>query len=47
MLSPTVLGVIICVTAAILEGAPVGTGARQRLAQLRMPPIPHHSHFGL
>ena len=35
MLSPTVLGVIICVTAAILEGAPVGTGARQRLAQLQ------------
>jgi tryptophan-rich sensory protein len=38
MLSPTVLGVIICVTAAILEGALAGTGARQRLAQLRMPP---------
>jgi translocator protein len=38
MLSPTVLGVIICVTVAILEGALAGTGARQRLAQLRMPP---------
>lgn len=38
MLSPTVLGVIICVTAAILEGALARTGARQRLAQLRMPP---------
>jgi len=38
MLSPTVLGVIICVTAAILEGALAGTGARQWLAQLRMPP---------
>jgi hypothetical protein len=38
MLSPTVLGVIICVTAAVLEGALAGTGARQRLAQLRMPP---------
>jgi translocator protein len=38
MLSPTVLGVIICVAAAILEGALAGTGARQRLAQLRMPP---------
>ena len=38
MLSPTVFGVIICVTAAILEGARAGTGAPQRLAQLRMPP---------
>jgi hypothetical protein len=38
MLSPTLLGVIICVTAAILEGALAGKGARQRLAQLRMPP---------
>jgi tryptophan-rich sensory protein len=38
MLSPTVLDVIICVTVAILEGALAGTGARQRLAQLRMPP---------
>ena len=38
MLSPTVLGVIICVTVAILEGALAGTGVRQRLAQLRMPP---------
>jgi len=44
MLSPTVLGVIICVTAAILEGALAGTGARQRLAQLRMPP---YSPFAL
>jgi len=38
MLSPTLLGVIICVTAAILEGAIAGKGACQRLAQLRMPP---------
>jgi tryptophan-rich sensory protein len=38
MLSPTLLGVIICVTAAILEGTLAGKGARQRLAQLRMPP---------
>jgi tryptophan-rich sensory protein len=38
MLSPTVLDVIICVTVAILEGALAGTGARQRLAKLRMPP---------
>ncbi len=38
MLSPTVLGVIICVTVVILEGALAGTGARQRLVQLRMPP---------
>jgi tryptophan-rich sensory protein len=38
VLSPTFLGAIICVTAAILEGALAGEGARQRLAQLRMPP---------
>src|SRR5437867_13210508 len=38
MRSPTLLSVIICVTAAILEGALAGKGARQRLAQLRMPP---------
>jgi tryptophan-rich sensory protein len=38
MLSPTLLGVIICVAAAILEGALAGKDARQRLAQLRMPP---------
>src|SRR6266436_10361138 len=38
MLSPTVLGVTICVAAAVLEGVLTGTGARQRLAQLRMPP---------
>lgn len=38
MLSPTLLSVIICVAAAILEGALAGKGARQRLAQLRMPP---------
>ena len=37
MLSPTLLGVIICVAAAILEGALAGKGARQQLAQLRMP----------
>jgi benzodiazapine receptor len=38
MLSPTVLGVIICAVAAVLEGVLVGKGVRQRLAQLRMPP---------
>jgi len=38
MLSPTVLGVIICASAAVLEGVLAGNGARQRLAQLRMPP---------
>jgi translocator protein len=38
MLSPTLLSVIICVAAAILEGALAGKGARQRLTQLRMPP---------
>jgi hypothetical protein len=38
MLSPTVLGVIICAIAAVLEGVLVGKGVRQRLAQLRMPP---------
>ena len=37
MLSPTFLGVIICAAAAVLEGALAGKGARQRLAQLRMP----------
>jgi len=45
MLNPTVLGVIICVAAAILEGALAGKGARQRLAQLRMPP--YSPPFGL
>ena len=38
MLSPTVLGVIICTAAAVLEGVLAGEGIRQRLAQLRMPP---------
>jgi tryptophan-rich sensory protein len=38
MLSPTLLGVIICAAAAVLEGVLAGQGARQRLAQLRMPP---------
>ena len=37
MRSPTLLGVIICVAAAILEGALAGKDARQWLAQLRMP----------
>jgi len=45
MLNPTFLGVIICVTAAILEGALAGKGVRQRLAQLRMPP--YSPPFGL
>jgi translocator protein len=39
MLSPTLLAVIICAAAAILEGALAGKGARQRLAQLHMPPF--------
>ena len=38
MLSPTLLSVIICTAAAGLEGALAGKGARQRLAQLRLPP---------
>ena len=38
MLSATLLGVIICAAAAVLEGVLAGQGARQRLAQLRMPP---------
>ena len=38
MPSPTLLGVVICAAAAVLEGVLVGRGARQRLAQLRMPP---------
>src|SRR6266581_4562188 len=38
MLNPTLLGVIICAAAAVLEGVLAGKGARQRLTQLRMPP---------
>ena len=38
MLSATLLGVIICAAAAVLEAALAGRGARQRLTQLRMPP---------
>ena len=38
MLSPTLLGVIICAAAAVLEGVLAGEGVRQRLARLRMPP---------
>ena len=38
MLRPTYLGVIICAAAAVLEGLLAGKDARQRLAQLRMPP---------
>jgi tryptophan-rich sensory protein len=45
MLSPTFLGVIICAAVAVLETALAGEGARQRLAQLRMPP--HSPPFGL
>src|SRR5215469_18189057 len=37
MLSPNLLGAIICVAAAVLEGLLAGQGARRRLAQLRMP----------
>ena len=40
MLSPTLLGVIICAAAAVLEGGLAGKGARQRLAQFRIPPYP-------
>ena len=38
MLSPALLSLIICTAAAALESALAGKGARQRLAQLRMPP---------
>lgn len=38
MLSPTVLGMIICAAAVVLEAVLAGKGARRRLAQLRMPP---------
>lgn len=38
MLSPAPLSLIICTAAAVLEGALAGKGARQWLAQLRMPP---------
>ena len=38
MLSPTLLGVIICAAAAVLEGVLAGEDVRQRLARLRMPP---------
>lgn len=38
MLGPTLLGVMICAAAAVLEGVLAGEGVRQRLAQLRMPP---------
>ena len=38
MLGPTLLGVMICAPAAVLEGVLAGGGVRQRLAQLRMPP---------
>jgi tryptophan-rich sensory protein len=36
--NPTVSAVIICIAAAALEGALAGSGARQRLTELRMPP---------
>ena len=38
MLGPTILAVIICAATAVLEGVLAGQDARQRLAQLRMPP---------
>ena len=38
MLSPTLLGVIICASAAVVEGVLAGSGVRHQLAQLRMPP---------
>jgi hypothetical protein len=38
MISPALLAVIIYAAAAVLEGALAGKGARQRLAQLRIPP---------
>jgi translocator protein len=36
--NPTLLALIICISVAALEGALAGTGVRQRLADLRMPP---------
>jgi translocator protein len=36
--SRTLLALIICIAAAALEGALAGSGVRQRLASLRMPP---------
>lgn len=37
-MQPTLLALIICFSAAALEGALAGRDVRQRLAQLRMPP---------
>jgi tryptophan-rich sensory protein len=37
-MNPTLVALIICLAAAALEGALAGSGVRQRLAQLRMPP---------
>jgi benzodiazapine receptor len=36
--SPTIIAIITCGAAAVAEGALAGGSARQRLAQLRMPP---------
>jgi tryptophan-rich sensory protein len=36
--NPTILSLIICTAAAVLEGALAGSDVRQRLAELRMPP---------
>lgn len=36
--NPTLLALIICLAAATLEGALAGSGVRQRLAELRLPP---------
>lgn len=37
-MNPTFSALFICIAAAALEGASAGTGVRQRLAALRMPP---------
>ena len=36
-MNATLLALFVCVAAAVLEGVLVGNGARQRLAELRMP----------
>lgn len=37
-MNPTLSALVICIAAAALEGALAGSGVRQRLAALRMPP---------
>jgi translocator protein len=36
--TPTLVALLICLAAAALEGAVTGSGVRQRLASMRMPP---------